>query len=510
MKKALQPVYNIVDYCKYDKHLSYKGGVSQVLKGLLIPYILLTLLVTMLSVIFMRYIEIGFWRHDSMQYLLNLDWYEINLKEEGRWINYVLFYLLKTIPGHIAAIANLGLLYLFVLLITRGVIEDRMSRWIFGLSCLMIPVFHAQNMWPNITFGSLVFLPIVYFMARRLPPFVVFAISAIYYFGTLSNVYFLVPLVFLADLKKSLTGQFKNDFLAYLRILVPFALCYILGFLVSNGIVLAITGETIKLSEWRKPTPADSLDQLLTNFMAVSNRIWVIVVKLWSTVPIVLWYLLIPIFLLAINKKTIWIVALLLTVFLAAFYTTTYHGIMISERTLWTSVLAGVLLIGIVPAMRFKANIAHLTLCVALISPFYYDSSDQLKLFGKISNYYKKQLTHISQQLSSAPKADIQILMFVSDDEVKKINRQIEQHYNLTFKWCENLETVMRTIRTGLRSLGYFYVVWVNDDSAIQNVKNQIKGQPHEESIVLLILNQPPGSFGIVFTDDKVDYESLD
>lgn len=54
--------------------------------------------------------DINIWRHDSAYYSTD---FRGNLVMEGRWLTYLFFHILKTIPAHFCIIVSYAILFLF-------------------------------------------------------------------------------------------------------------------------------------------------------------------------------------------------------------------------------------------------------------------------------------------------------------------------------------------------------------------------------------------------------------
>ena len=497
---------DILNQLQFHSSFDLKGGPLHIIKGPFIP-ILLTLFTAFLaSVIIMQYLGIDLWRHDSFKHTPLQSWYDGNLKQEGRWINYLLFDIIKSIPAHITSLMGLAAISLFTYLITEGVLKDVYLRIISSLSVLALPMLHSQMMWPNITFFPLVALLIFYFLSKKLPSILIFALSAIFYFGTLSNFYFLIPLIFLKDINANLTGTIKTDLLYVLKkIIFPYAACFILGYLAANGVVSLMTGQSVQMAEWRNPSPATDLNQLFSNLSGIHKRMALFFTKVFSEAHIALWLGLGILTLLSLSKRNIWVLLVLIMVFLSAFYTTAYHGIFISDRTLSTSIVPLVLIFLVLPGMKFHNNLLHLLLAVLFIWPFFNRSTEQLNLFGKIQGYYNH---HIEKAVKDLPKNVMTTpIVFVSDKEVQEVNNQIKTHLDSKFKYCEFLGKVGRTIVIALRTQGYDNV-YLATDEMITEIKGQIPTSPTIFSVVTLS-NQPNG-FGVVMNTTSLDIPSLE
>lgn len=497
---------DILDQVNFHNSFKLKGGPLHIVKGPFIPLLISFFVAFLATVIVQQYLNIDLWRHDSFKHTPLQSWYDGNLKQEGRWINYLLFDVIKSIPARVSSLLGLAAISLFTFLITEGVLKDIYLRVITSLSVLALPMLHSQMMWPNISFFPIAALLLFYFLSKKIPSILIFALSAIFYFGTLSNFYFLIPLIFLKDVNTNLVGNIKTDLLYVLKkVILPFAGCFIIGYLAANGIVNLMTGQSIEMGEWRNPSPATDLNQLLSNLSGIHDRMGLFFTKVFSEAHIALWLGLGILTLLSLTKKSIWILLILIMVFLSAFYTTAYHGIFISDRTLSTSIIPLILIFFILPGIKFNNNMLHLFLCTLFIWPFFNRSTEQLNLFGKIQGYYN---SHIVKAVKDIPKGVMaNPIVFISDKEVLEVNQQIKTHLNAEFKYCEFLGKVGRTVVIALRAQGYDNV-YIAPDEMITELKKQVPANENIFSVVTL--SNQPNSFGVVMNTTTLDISSLE
>ena len=502
--KPTESLSRLIDTLKFNEEINFRGGIAKIIRGPLFPSIVMLLFIYATAIIIKRYLDLEVWRHDSFEYTPDSRYYEGNLKETGRWIIYYLFDFAKWIPTHIAAIANLIFSFLFGYLVTKSLVRDKYLQVLFGLSILLIPVLHAQNLWPNTTFLAFAFLPLCFYLSKKLHPILFFLVSGILFFGTISHFYFLMPLVYLGKLKDTLSGNFKKDaFFTLGNILIPYAVCFILGYLVANLMVYLKTGGPVIVGEWRSPSPAHDMAQLLDNLSAIHTRMTVFGSKILTDVnlvPIVAMGLLT---LISLNKKSAWIFLVLLVMALSVFYTTAYHGIHISTRTLFASFVPLLAIFILLPALRFEYNVLHYGLCLLLMFPLFRSSSNHLLLFGKISNYHKTQIAQSLQTVNMDAYNEALILAKKSDHLA--INKQIKEYYDLEFIWCEHLRNVDRTMVTGLKSLGFTAPIFLPEESVVDNVKDLFKNQVSPQSVVTIQVSGRPNTLGILLRDTKLD-----
>jgi hypothetical protein len=89
--------------------------------------------------------EIDIWRHDAAYYL---DEYTQKLKGEGRWVNYILFGMIKQIPAHLSIAICLSSFFIFCFSIANNADHPILYSFGFALLSVQIPVLYFQLLWP--------------------------------------------------------------------------------------------------------------------------------------------------------------------------------------------------------------------------------------------------------------------------------------------------------------------------------------------------------------------------
>jgi len=494
---------NLLNYSIHQKNISQSSKIQRLIIPILIVAILFCLFASIISV----YFDIAFWRHDAFAHSLKSQ-YAFNLQHEGRWINHYLFDLIKIVPPQLAALISLLSLISFTFICITKATQDKILALVISISVALLPMVHCQNLWPNITLAALLMLPIIYVTSTKISsPYVVFSISAILCFGTLSMVYFLVPLVFLSKLKKDLTGELKKDLIFLLtQIILPYVFGFLIGYAVSNGIVYLNTGQGMIMSDVRQATPIDGISQLLSNTDKIYDRIIQFSNTFFKTNILLIWLLSALMIGLSWSKKSISIFAIFLIMALSAFITTIYHGIIISDRTLLASGIPLIILFMLIPAFKFNKNIVHLIICLALIFPFYLDSKSQLTEFSNITNYYQKRLENVTQQLNQNYNQNLLIIADIND--VRNINNSVIKQFSTERKWGESLSAIDRTLWTGLKSIGYNNVAFLNDDKQSTEVLEQVRSIGGGQDMIIIKLPNPD-LLGVVLISDKLNPETV-
>lgn len=137
--------------------------------------------------------------HDD---LAHMNTYLQKIKEEGRWINYLLtdgtgYTWIYKIKAPYVRFLSFSFFAYFLYQIFSQLMHSVSDRWLFTLLGLSIPGFVEMNNWALTSFSSFFVLALATLLAKRLPLFVYFIIFGILFNGCLSQFYFFLPLLYL-------------------------------------------------------------------------------------------------------------------------------------------------------------------------------------------------------------------------------------------------------------------------------------------------------------------------
>lgn len=269
----------------YRDHLDYQQLAKWGIFGLLLAMTLYNVQMSVLSDI----------AHDALPYMSG---YSDKFVSEGRWINFALFYSLKAVPSYIAVvICNLSIFY-FGYRLSLGVRKDVWLALCFGLLILNVPYFTMLFKWPMTLIPGCLMLALFAYMKDKLNPYALLIVSGILLFATYPAFYFLMPLLFLSTLRNA-------SYPSMIKFLLMWALGYVLGYVVANGLVYAYTylssehASFIHFANWRRSTPSTSLSSLLDNILKSAgnferNALYISDLSPWFYLPIamtVIWAL---------------------------------------------------------------------------------------------------------------------------------------------------------------------------------------------------------------------------
>lgn len=176
--------------------------------------------------------------HDDLSQIQSYYW---NLEGEGRWLIYLLFPVLRCFNTYVALVADIVFVGVFGYVCARRWLNASQSILIAMLVTLT-PSMVLFLDWPIIALPSIFLLAVAAMVSNRMPQWLFFLVFGLLFNATYSNVYFLLPLLFL-----------NEDSRTMLRVLFYWLIGYVMGFVVAEFITWAVCGHFIKLAEWRKP-----------------------------------------------------------------------------------------------------------------------------------------------------------------------------------------------------------------------------------------------------------------
>ncbi len=188
--------------------------------------------------------------HDE---LTQLHSYWDKLQSEGRWLNYVLFPVLQHFNVYVAVVMNFLCVGLFGYVCAGNWLSERLSLLVALLFMLSPSVAFIID-WPLTVLPSLVLLALAALAYKRMSDWLFFPVFGLLFNGVLSNVYFLLPLLFLAE------GNIR-----LVRIFLLWIGGYVVGVAFAEIATWLVCGDFIQLAEWRNPRPVHSIQDAVRN-----------------------------------------------------------------------------------------------------------------------------------------------------------------------------------------------------------------------------------------------------
>ena len=399
-----------------------------------INYLYLTILLfsTFLAIsIFYDIFQIHIYRHDSLYYMPNADtYYKNNIATEGRWINYIFFNVLTQIPGSFLSISILLSFGYFIFSVTYKWSQNYYYALILSLLFIQTPSFYDLITWPAVSTPAFLVLLLSIFLKRKLTIFIYFILFGILFFGTMSNYYYLLPLLYLSYLKDHDWKQ-NLKFVSF-KLIPAWAIGFIVGYIATQLIVYINFDYFMKIANWRDPNYVHSIDHLVENISRSINYLerdiksifingWVVLLFMFSLIVAMV----------NRRKDLVFIPIILFFLIIVIHYIIVLPvGIYIAPRTIvatWVGVLA---ISFFVPSVKNWQIYLLVPIIVFLTSRLYLDNHHNLQWYRNITN------THFNKLLSEAIKAPKQykgVILYASDTEIKKRNKLISK-INNTFK----------------------------------------------------------------------------
>lgn len=371
------------------------------------------------------YFEVEVWRHDAVYYY---NTYLPKLLSEGRWVNYYLFDYLKLLNPYLSASLHAIFLGSFLLIAAVKVCRSVSYAVMIALVCIASATTYIQLLWPVTTLPSFALLALAALVHTRLPAYLFYALFGILLFGSMSYLYFFLPLLFITDyLKPGISiGQRTKAFI--LRLLIPWIAGYVAGYLAAIGMVYFETGQAgIALAQWREPTPVTGLHSLFTNILRAGQYFALDTLEYFRMLGWTLAMLTLALFAYSYYKRQQYFHLLLpLLVMLALYASTIPYGINLSFRTsagIWFGLVFIFLVIPDIGRMEKPVYTLVALLILVLTSAY---SRINLVWYKDTTNYYLSELLAVTP----GEPQDYQGIIFLSSlkkypDLEQRINAQL-------------------------------------------------------------------------------------
>ena len=392
-------------------------------------YLSILLVVTFLAIsIFNDILQIHIYRHDSIYYMAHSH-YSGKVSSEGRWLNYVLFPFTTAIPGNFWAIFILCSFACFIFVSAYEWTSNTFYSLLLALLFLQIPSFPDLITWPATAAPAFFVLLLSIYGATRLPVFIFYAVFGIMFFATMSNYYYLLPLLHLGMLSKGTTKEITETF--FLKLLPAWAIGFIAGYAFTHLVVYVWFGHFIKLASWRKPHYIHSFSDLVHNIWLSFHALQQHIKNIFSTDLLMVASIagLVISFLRRKNGRILYPTILFIAITVIHYITVIPVGIVISPRTLvatWVGVLT---ILFFVPSIEPWKVFLLIPVILLFTYNLYLRNHHNLQWYGTIMN------THYNMLIKISPKPPAMyegVVLFADDGEVHAKNQSILKYYNLT------------------------------------------------------------------------------
>ncbi|MCI0500304.1 MAG: hypothetical protein L0Y61_00975, partial [Epsilonproteobacteria bacterium] len=195
-------------------------------------------------------LQIHIYRHDSLYYITQAFYFNV-FTAEGRWINYIFYPITTLISGRLLSFFIVLSFFYFLYIVAYRWTKNIYYAALIALLFFQIPSMYDLVMWPATAACAFIVLLLSTFLVQRLPIYLFFIVFGILFFGTMSNFYYLLPLLYLDRLEPNDWG--KNVRLFFLKIIPAWAVGFIVGYAVAQLIIYANTGHLMEIAQWRGP-----------------------------------------------------------------------------------------------------------------------------------------------------------------------------------------------------------------------------------------------------------------
>ena len=374
------------------------------------------------------------WRHDALYYLQS---YSGKLKEEGRWINYFLFEYLKAFPAHASALLNITFFAGFLGIAANKILSWKESLLITLLFLQISPIWSIIH-WPAVILPAHFFLFICAYLSRKYRYEYILALACILFHGTMNNLYNLIPLLFLSQIK---TGRQLFRFLAF------WLLFYVLGFAVAESITKLIAGQFILPASWRQPHYITSLTALVQNLKMMS-KYCISHIRTFTPANFMLCMLATV---LCLRKKLLnpYQCLLLVCVGAACYVQALPLGILVYLRTvysLYAALLIPLCFLLLCKRFRVLAVVVIMILSVRMFA----DNNNSLRYYNGIVSVWTEHLRIIPND----PHLNSQLIFLSDNKETSNVEKYLMKTMNLSNRITSGLGESYRWLPSA-QSLGY-------------------------------------------------------
>jgi hypothetical protein len=219
--------------------------------------------------------------HDEVHYYHD---FTFKLKEEGRWINFLLHHWLRQVPLAIHAVLFVCGSWLVLFRIAKNLTRDIGYSVVIASVLLLSPPYIEQSLWPaTLLPTTLALLALSWLADKGVSHKVIYPFGGVLLFGMMQNCYFLLPLFFLRrkELEHKDIDKLGSYLFSHLFYWISGAIA---GALFSSAAVFIATGQAgIVPAEWRHTAPVHDLKSLARNMLYVIESFKRQAYQLWKS-----------------------------------------------------------------------------------------------------------------------------------------------------------------------------------------------------------------------------------
>lgn len=371
--------------------------------------------------------QIHIYRHDDFYYV-SQDFYKHIVPSEGRWINYIFYPITTLMSGKLLSLLIMFSFFWFTFITVYRWTKNVYYACLIALLFFQIPSMYDLVMWPAVTAPAFIVLLLSIFFVRRLPIYIYYMLFGILFFGTMSNFYYLLPLLSLSLLTPN--NLKENLRLTSLKIIPAWAFGFIVGYAITQFIIYINTGHLMEIATWRNPHYIHTIHDFIQNILRSLNFLERDIKSIFSNSWMISGYL-VALFI-ASNARKIGLFFIPLSIFfliiIIHYIVVLPVGITISPRTIFAT-WVGILAIGFfIPSIK-EWQVFSLTPIIIIFSFILYQNNHtNLQWYGSITN------THFENLHKESPKSSVLykgVVLLATDSDIKKRNTLILKQNNV-------------------------------------------------------------------------------
>ena len=423
-----------IDYRKYHSVQVYYTAAAVLICLFTAFFLLLDLL------------QVHIYRHDAAYYL-GWDGFFTRMLQEGRWINFLLYPVYSKIPGQLALLLVFLFLFLFLFSVSSRWVKNVPYSLLISLLCIQAAPMMAQIMWPATILTGFLILYLSTFFSNRIPVFLFYALFGILLFGSMTYLYYLLPLVHLLLLSHSLVK--RNLRVLFLRIMPAWAAGFVAGYLFALLVIYAVSGDIgIQVADWRNPNYIHSLQYLMDNVYGAIGHLYhhltTLFTGFWRNTMFALAFV---IGILGVNKSQYLPMAILSVGVIVAHYVVTMPiGIYISYRSVTPFWLDFMVLLFFYPTIkRWQYNSLIPVIAILTVS-FYSVNHETVRWYSSITNTYYDELQGSIPRDASLYKG---VAFLSTSEDLNKMTSMLGEALGVSKGHMENIYEDYRWVPVG-------------------------------------------------------------
>lgn len=452
-------------------------GVKKIFQGLqverfyqYVQWIVISSLCVLVFSQLVVFLNVDVWRQDSIHYVST---YADKVSEEGRWINYLLFDLLKVIPPRLCILLSYLSIAFFTYSVSQRLIEDWRYSLSLALLVLTIPVLAVLLEWSDTLLPAFLLLSVAVLESKKLPDYIFFPVFSCLFFGAYSAFYFLLPLLFLENM----------SWKYFIRLSAIWMLSFLVGYAVTNSIVHYLTGEFIQISSWRQPHYIKGVQDVIFNINHVNNSLVYHLKEYRAVITTGLLNAAVIYLLFKCRSLNAWLIIIVGLICALAIYVTAIPvGIIIQERTTLVFWVAALCVLFVQQNSSKVYRVLGLCLMLLFGCKMSEVSYESINSYANITNGLVNQIkTVVPYPVEEVDRIYIVVTIEEANNAIKKMednidyDRHFSEGFNHPMAWL-----------SAFKYLGYKNVILcVNEETgwcAEAAAYNKLHPLPHDEN----------------------------